>query len=133
MAFGSAQGRGRRGDAVGVELCRVGGRQLVGDDHGPGLGLAERFQRLAHQVADDAVADVAHVLDPGGDIGVVHGLEGMDDIGQGFLHGRFGVQALFLNQVLGAAHQARILQHVQIGIEQELHFAGQGVFLGLGA
>ena len=95
VALPPAQGRGEAADDARVHQGDIGRAELVGDDDRALGDRRERPIRRLHEVANQAQADIANVLDAGRDVGVGDDREILGDLLQLGADGRFGVEALF--------------------------------------
>ena len=106
VARGAARLGGEAGDALRVHQRRISRGQLVGkDDRTLGDGRVGDI-RFFDQVADQARADDADVLDPRGQIGVAHRGEALGDLVDLDLHGALGIDPRPADALADAAHEA---------------------------
>ncbi len=123
------------GDTARIHQRRIRRRQLLGQDHRTFGQALDRGVRRLRQVAHQPRADDADIIDPRRKIGIAHLGEARRDLRDLVHHRALGVDALALDPPLGAAHKARIAEHVEMRVEQIADFflrrAGQGVGLGL--
>ena len=101
----------------------------------PSGRLLDRGIRRLGEVAHQPRADDADIVDPRREIGIAHLGEALGNLRDLVHHRALGIDALALDPPLGAAHEARIAEHVEMRIEQIADFllrrAGEVVGLGL--
>src|SRR3546814_4334478 len=86
---------------------------LLGDDDAAFVEAAEAVEVDIGEAAQDAVADLAHILGASGEIAVLHRRELLRNGGDLGHHGRFGVAAVGLDAAFDAADQAPRVQHLR--------------------
>ncbi len=134
VALGAAEHGGESGDAARIHQRGIGRRQLLGEDHRAFGQRLDRGVRRLGEIAHQARADDADIVDPRREIGIAHLGEARRDLRDLVHHRALGIDALGLDPPLGAAHEARIAEHVKMRVEQIadlfLRRARQGVGLG---
>ena len=138
MAIGPALLRRHTGDPRRVEQGRIGWGDVLGDQDCPLRHVLQRAEGRGGEGADQPAANFAHLAGAAQQAGLVVILRRQDEGGdllRFVQHRGFGAQAGIADAFAGAAQQAGIAQHKDIGIEQGREFLlrllGQDVQPGL--
>ena len=109
----AAEHRGETGDAPRIHQRGIGRRKLFGEDHRTFRQILDRGVGRLGEIAHQARADDADIVDARRQISVAHLGKTLGDLGDLVHDGALSIDALGLDATLDAAHEARIREHVQ--------------------
>jgi hypothetical protein len=115
---------GKTADLRPIHLRGQRRRQFVGNQHRRLVQLAQQVARRGHVAAEihaqppDQIADVAFPL---AQIRIGHVVEHGAEFVERLLHRRLGVDAFAPDDVGGARHQHRVVEHQQLRVEERRH------------
>ena len=124
MALGPAIFGGEPSDPPGVHQGGVAGRDLLGEDDGAAAQPRIGDIGFLQEVANEPRADHPDVVDARRQIRIGHRREGLGDLLDLELDRALGVDAAAGDALVNAAHEARIGQHREMGIEDIADLVG---------
>ena len=127
VALGTAELRRHARHQARRHERRIGRAQLLGQDDAALGQLRECLVGRVGQAPHEALADLADILHPGGEVDVARPGEVLHDPGDFGLDGGFRVQTIIGDARVDAAHEARIAQHVHVGVEQVAELLGRRI------